>query len=242
MLYKLQKLYEVLFFNFEKKFKKIFCNSKTIAIVGNSKKLLDHNYGKLIDSHDYVIRFNRAPTKNYEKYVGQKTTLRVVGDGEFRSIDNGQGNFIVTKNEDDDNYINFVKTIYNSKIFVITDDYQQLKKNPYIYVDKSNEVFFFDNYLNNIIRFRVASNFNLVKKFKSYRYSPPLSSGILIVSLLSLIKIKPSIFGFEFFSNSKSYNHYFANHEGHFTTPFHDKVHETSILRNLINDKKVIYF
>ena len=94
------------------------------------------------------------------------------------------------------------KKIFNSKILVITDDYENLVKNPYSYVDKSNEVYFFENKLNNIIRFRISSKFNLIKKFNSYRNKPALSSGILIVSLLSLMKIKPSIFGFEFFDNS----------------------------------------
>ena len=124
---------------------------------------------------------------------------------------------------------------------MITDDYENLVKNPYSYVDKSNEVYFFENRLNNIIRFRVSSKFNLIKKFNSYRNKPALSSGILIVSLLSLMKIKPSIFGFEFFDNSIFYNHYFANHKGRLTSPYHDKVHETLILKELINDQRVTF-
>ena len=46
------------------------------AIVGNSSILLDQEYGKFIDEHDIVIRFNRAKTKNFEKYAGSKTNLR----------------------------------------------------------------------------------------------------------------------------------------------------------------------
>mmetsp|Transcript_29411 Transcript_29411/g.73910 ORF Transcript_29411/g.73910 Transcript_29411/m.73910 type:complete len:472 (+) Transcript_29411:229-1644(+) len=47
------------------------------AIVGNSGKLLTHTHGKEIDSHDTVIRFNAAPTRNFETHVGSKTTIRV---------------------------------------------------------------------------------------------------------------------------------------------------------------------
>ncbi len=242
MLNKIDKLYELLFFDFEKEFKEIFSDTKSVAIVGNSEKLLNKNFGKEIDGYDFVIRFNRAPTKNYEKYVGQKTSLRVVADNEFKSKDNGQENFSVSKGENEDNYIGFVKKLFNSKILVITDDYVNVKKNPYLYVDKSNKVYFFHNKLNNIIRFRISSRFNLIKKFNSYRYKPSLSSGILIVSLLCLMKIKPSIYGFEFFDNSNFYNHYFANHKGKLTSPYHDKVYETFILKNLISDKRVNFY
>ena len=115
MLNKIDKLYELLFFDFEKEFKEIFSDTKSVAIVGNSEKLLNKNFGKEIDGYDFVIRFNRAPTKNYEKYVGQKTSLRVVADNEFKSKDNGQENFSVSKGENEDNYIGFVKKLFNSK-------------------------------------------------------------------------------------------------------------------------------
>mgnify|MGYP000612512560 CR=1 FL=1 len=40
-----------------------FCeqiNGKTIALVGNSQCLFDHTYGKDIDKHDIVVRFNKG--------------------------------------------------------------------------------------------------------------------------------------------------------------------------------------
>ena len=51
-------------------------NGKNIAVVGNSAKLLDQNHGKDIDSHDIVIRFNRAFPKRAGNYnaLGKRTT------------------------------------------------------------------------------------------------------------------------------------------------------------------------
>ena len=48
------------------------------AIVGNSSKLLNSKLGNEIDSHDFVMRFNHATVKGFEKDVGSKTSLRFI--------------------------------------------------------------------------------------------------------------------------------------------------------------------
>ena len=59
----------------------------TCAIVGSSGVLLSTMKGQEIDSHDAVIRFNKAPTKGFETYVGSRTSLRLVNTNHalFRS-------------------------------------------------------------------------------------------------------------------------------------------------------------
>ncbi|XP_061112019.1 CMP-N-acetylneuraminate-beta-galactosamide-alpha-2,3-sialyltransferase 1-like [Conger conger] len=51
---------------------------RTCAVVGNSGNLKGSNYGSLIDSNDFVIRMNKAPTSGYEVDVGRRTTHRVM--------------------------------------------------------------------------------------------------------------------------------------------------------------------
>uniref|UniRef100_A0A7S2Z6B7 beta-galactoside alpha-(2,6)-sialyltransferase n=1 Tax=Chloropicon laureae TaxID=464258 RepID=A0A7S2Z6B7_9CHLO len=48
------------------------------AVVGSSNALTKNAAnGPLIDSHGVVIRFNAAPTRGFEKYVGKRTDIRV---------------------------------------------------------------------------------------------------------------------------------------------------------------------
>ncbi|XRB11240.1 glycosyltransferase family 29 protein [Pseudoscourfieldia marina] len=61
-------------------------NRVSCAIVGAAGHLVHGSetgaggvkYGKRIDAHDVVIRFNAAPTRGFEAFVGKKTTVRVV--------------------------------------------------------------------------------------------------------------------------------------------------------------------
>ena len=51
---------------------------KSCAVVGNGGSLLLRESGREIDAHDAVIRFNGGRTKGFERYVGSKTTVRLV--------------------------------------------------------------------------------------------------------------------------------------------------------------------
>ncbi|KAI8488570.1 beta-galactoside alpha-2,6-sialyltransferase [Branchiostoma belcheri] len=48
------------------------------AVVSSSHGLRLHKYGKVIDSHDAVLRFNCAPTQGFEQFVGNRTDIRLI--------------------------------------------------------------------------------------------------------------------------------------------------------------------
>ncbi|XP_063951750.1 CMP-N-acetylneuraminate-beta-galactosamide-alpha-2,3-sialyltransferase 2-like [Lytechinus pictus] len=56
------------------------------AVVGNSGNLKNSSYGTLIDTHDAVVRINRAKVKGFEKDVGKKDSYRLMYPESFTDI------------------------------------------------------------------------------------------------------------------------------------------------------------
>lgn len=86
-------------------------DGKSVAVVGNSGKLLHHNYGEAIDAHDAVIRFNWAPTEGYEEQVGSKTTIRLSNTHYLKAVTDDEFDEKMGKN-----YTGWSKDFYFSKI------------------------------------------------------------------------------------------------------------------------------
>lgn len=57
------------------------------AVIGNSGDLLKTNFGEEIDGYDAVVRENGAPIQNYTKYVGRKSTFRLLNRGSAKALD-----------------------------------------------------------------------------------------------------------------------------------------------------------
>eukprot|EP01012_Entosiphon_sulcatum_P024232 TRINITY_DN29411_c0_g1_i1.p1 TRINITY_DN29411_c0_g1~~TRINITY_DN29411_c0_g1_i1.p1 ORF type:complete len:452 (+),score=30.68 TRINITY_DN29411_c0_g1_i1:23-1357(+) len=61
----------------------LYSSMSTCAVVASAPRLLETHYGKLIDSHDVVIRINLSPadTTAFRSFVGKKRTVEVVNRG-----------------------------------------------------------------------------------------------------------------------------------------------------------------
>jgi len=62
-------------------FQELFSRAKSMAIIGSSDSVINYDHGKLIDSYDVVVRFNRVNTAEFNAAIGNKTDILVANDG-----------------------------------------------------------------------------------------------------------------------------------------------------------------
>lgn len=110
--------------------------SDDIAIVGSSGILKEQNAAPYIDSHETVIRFNRAPVDGFQEMVGCRTDLRVVNNHVFDNIDAKKDGFT---NQDK----NFIKKLKYCSILYVAGDQSPYKRRGQNTHD-SNKVYLFD--------------------------------------------------------------------------------------------------
>ena len=65
------------------------------AVVGNGGGTLFASFGKFIDAHDAVFRFNGGPTKGFEQHVGSRTTYRLDNTQHFLFGENGTDEIVL---------------------------------------------------------------------------------------------------------------------------------------------------
>tara|TARA_R110001592_G_scaffold177378_2_gene417685 strand:+ start:639 stop:1289 length:651 start_codon:yes stop_codon:yes gene_type:complete len=61
---------------------KDYCQGKKIIIVGNSSRILQGDYGRLIDGYEIIVRINRGyqfGNSTYQKHIGSKTNIVSIG-------------------------------------------------------------------------------------------------------------------------------------------------------------------
>lgn len=165
--------------------------NKDIAIIGSSGRLRRKPAGPKIDAHEFIVRFNRAPTEGYEDLVGAQTDLRVANNHVFNN------NVLDTK-EWPGQPPDFIRNLRNAAILYMAPDMDPWLKH------KSNTH-------ESCILYKVIYNeLELVKKELELNLSAQFSVGVGFVCLCVVSGIRPHLYGFDIEQDSKR-DHYWEN-------------------------------
>ena len=215
----------------------IVSNKKKVAVIGNSEILSKKKYGKIIDKHDFVIRFNRSPVLRYKKIVGSKTHLRVCGEGVFENKE-----YKVIGLEYLGEKKNYIKNLKNSNILVLHNKEEKYySSNIKKYTSETNKIFYFNLKYERFLKFKIFSHLTFFRRIKLFKSSTQFTSGMMIISILILNNIKPSIFGFSLKKKSSFYKSYWQK-GAEIKKPVHDLELENKLLKKFITLKKITYY
>ena len=190
--------------------------NKNLIIVGSSPKLLNFD-GRKIDQFQSVVRFNRAPTLDYEGFVGSKTSLRVMNVHTFDNYDledrfTGQPR-------------SFIHDLKNENILRFAP--KKPKTNWEEEYDSSVNHFFF--------------NYKKIKKLKKifgFNSSKFMMTGTAFICLCVISGFKPNIIGFENKKQRHHHNHYWEDLDNE-ASPSHEKNEDRKIINDLINSGEI---
>lgn len=189
-----------------------------VAVIGSSGKLLNTTHGSIIDKFEEVIRFNCAPTKEFEKYVGSKTTVRVVNNHAYN-------NEKLDEKEWSNQPRNFVKELENTHILYLAEDLTPFfngKNAPH----PTSSLHLFNYKWMDFLKRQHGSSYNF-------------SVGFTVILLCVFSEIKPSCFGFDLDLNA-SRTHYFENRPE--ADGRHDVNNEKNLLTNLFIQGKIYLY
>ena len=190
---------------------------QSVAVVGNSGKLLSEEQGEFIDSHDIVFRCNLAKIEGYEKSVGTKTDFRFIAGKSFWRDLTGQfssyeDNFLT--NLKDQHFIIKAEPLY-AAIQGIIKNYNTESKVLYIRQDFIDEA---------------------EKKLGIGDISLGLTAILMALQWSSNV----SVFGFTFFQEGWDEQHYFES-----ITPYsrgHNPLAEKEYVNNLVELKHITLY
>ncbi len=166
------------------------------VIVGNSPLITEYKKGKKIDSFDYIVRLNDAPTGGFEKQVGSRTDLRVLN----RTLqkEKGVGNL-------DSDRSGILKKFESNVLLYPTP--------PGIEKDAKEKLINTNNIYSVCGFFRTYKE-AVEKELGIKRLSTGLFSTILLVHIFESV----ALINFDFYNSSSSF-HYWEDFNGGDTSP-----------------------
>ena len=182
------------------------------CVVGSSKKILENKNGILIDTFDDVVRFNRAPSENFEVFVGSKTTLRVANIHVVQNIPIGVAGW-------DGQPQFFIKNLKNARI---------------LYYGMSPELLDIKNNLDESSTFYYIEDGIITYIYKEKQ----ISCGLTFVLMAISSGICPVLFGFDL-NIGEERGHYWESIPKT-VVAYHDENFEKEILNDLVKSGKVI--
>jgi hypothetical protein len=213
----------------------ISCN---VALVGNSKKLLRHKYGHIIDSYTNVFRFNYAVTDNFEEYCGSKSDIRVGTNICLRCTpypthpQNLIKDYKLYKYLNEKRYVIFTETSFPSKKLkeIAIDSQIEILDKQYYNIIWNSEIF------NNILQDKEI-NVELFKRKKN------VQCGLGFLLLVLDLGIIPSIYGYDISLGSDNYGYYWSDNIIHTNlSKWHDIPIEHRIIKKLMDMELINYF
>ena len=184
-------------------------------VIGSSDIVLEKELGGEIDKFDTIVRFNRAPTQGFEKYVGSRTDLRVVNPHVFENIPND--------NED----LSFLPSITNE---IIAHDPG---------VDTSNFHKVFDSSCNRVkinrhshfkqVEYDIVNSLHLDIGPKGIE--PSIGLGVICYYINN--NVIPTIYGFHLHDDNRNVAPHYWNIKPK-VGPYHNYSYERKLIKKLI--------
>ncbi|XP_021323934.2 CMP-N-acetylneuraminate-beta-galactosamide-alpha-2,3-sialyltransferase 1 isoform X1 [Danio rerio] len=189
------------------------------AVVGNSGNILGSHYGQLIDSHDFVIRINKGPTKGYETDVGSKTTHRIMYPESAMDLDNSTHLVLLPFKVKD---MQWLISVFTTKH--ITSTY--LKVRPTINADREKVMIIHPAFIKYVYE-------SWLRKHGSYP-----STGFITLIFALHICDQVSVFGFGAKLDG-NWHHYFDESLAHFNRGRHGGDYENRTIHKLLLMNKI---
>ena len=204
--------------------------SKSIAIIGNSRSNLNNEYGKDIDHHDEVIRFNWGVTKNFEKYVGSKESIRIsniechMGKKHIRQPDGLILDYNLYQNLKNINFI-----IINPAKYWELNEMKSIA-NRFKIDTKTNH--FYSIHYNAITFNTILKQLDIPYQFEdSINKLPQVGLGITLI--FCSLGYKPDLYGFDLSFGNDNYGYYWTDIKHTEISSWHDHSLEHDILKYL---------